>query len=68
LLRLNCNKAKKILKWKSILKFQEISNMVAIWYLNYYSNPKNINKITLLQIRKYQSLLKEKGSNWVKIS
>ena len=67
LLRLNCNKAKKILNWKSVLKFEEISKMVAVWYLNYYSNPKNINNITLLQIKKYQSLLAEKGLDWAKI-
>ena len=67
LLRLNCNKAKKVLNWKSILKLEELSKMVAIWYLNYYSNPKNINNITLSQIRKYRSLLEEKGSNWAKI-
>jgi len=46
LLRLNCNKAKKILKWKNILKFSETVEMVASWYRSYYDHPKNIDKIT----------------------
>ena len=57
LLRLNCNKAKKILKWKSILNFNKTTEMVAIWYRSYYENPKNIDKVTIQQIKEYQRLL-----------
>ena len=60
LLRLNCNKAKKILKWKNILKFNETIEMVASWYRSYYENPKNIDKITRKQIREYEKLLKKR--------
>jgi len=60
LLRLNCNKAKKILKWKSILKFNETVEMVTSWYRSYYENPKNINKITRKQITEYEKLLKKR--------
>jgi len=60
LLRLNCNKAKKILKWKNILKFSETVEMVASWYRSYYSHPKNIDKITRKQIREYEKLLEKR--------
>ena len=60
LLRLNCNKAKKILKWKNILKFSETVEMVASWYRSYYNNPKNIDKITRKQIIDYEKLLKKR--------
>ena len=68
LLRLNCNKAKKILKWKSILKFDESIEMVADWYRNYYSEPKNISNITAEQIKRYQYLAVERGLKWTKNS
>ena len=46
LLKLNCNKAKFILKWKCILSFTETINMVADWYKNYYlKKEKNIRNI-----------------------
>jgi len=60
LLRLNCNKAKKILKWKNILKFSETVEMTTSWYRGYYENPKNIDKITRKQIREYEKLLKKR--------
>ena len=68
LLRLNCNKAKKILKWKSVLKFEESIEMAVNWYINYYSDPKNINIITTEQIERYQSLAVKRGLKWAKIN
>ena len=57
LLKLNCNKSKKILKWKNVLKFKETVAMVANWYRSYYENPKNIYKVTIQQIKEYEGLL-----------
>ena len=67
LLRLNCNKAKKILKWKSILRFDESIEMVASWYSNFYTDPKNIENITRKQIKRYQLLSFKRGSKWAKV-
>jgi len=67
LLRLNCNKAKKFLRWKSILKFNEIVEMVANWYSSYQKNPKDIENITLEQIKNYQLLAFKRGLKWTKI-
>ena len=49
-MRLNCNKAKKLLKWKSVLKFDEAIEMVANWYSSFYLDPKNIDNIITLVI------------------
>ena len=67
LLRLNCRKANKILKWKTILKFDELMVMVADWYKYYYLNKKNVLKKTSEQIKKYQFLALRRGLKWAKI-
>ena len=61
LLKLNSNKAKAKLKWKSILSFTETIGMVAEWYKSYYSKPKKIYNVTLNQIMKYNQLLKKRS-------
>tara|TARA_B100001123_G_C15273459_1_gene1011203 strand:+ start:194 stop:1297 length:1104 start_codon:yes stop_codon:yes gene_type:complete len=66
LLRLNCKKSKKFLKWKSILKFNETVKMVSNWYKSYYENPKLIYKITKEQIKNYQNIAIKRGSSWAK--
>ena len=66
LLRLNCNKSKKILKWKSILRFDETVKMVANWYRNFYLDPQNIDYVTNEQIKEYQSLIVTRGLKWGK--
>ncbi len=67
LLRLNCKKANKLLKWKTVLKFDELISMVADWY-KYYLNNKNTLVITSQQIKKYQSLAVKRGLGWAKIN
>ena len=67
LLRLNCNKAKDKLKWQSVLKFDEMVEMVASWYRTYYLDPKSIENVTKKQITKYQSLAIKRGFKWAKI-
>ena len=37
LLRLNCNKAKFILRWKCILSFSETVEMTVNWYKHFFS-------------------------------
>lgn len=58
LLKLNSNKAKKILKWKCILSFNETVNMIAEWYINFYYKKNKNYKISFQQIKKYEKLLK----------
>ena len=44
LLKLNSNKIKKFIKWKSVLNFEETSSLVSIWYKNFYKNKNEIKK------------------------
>ena len=57
LLRLNCNKAKNILKWRCILTLNETISLVANWYKKYYSDSKKIQETTFNQIKEYEKLL-----------
>ena len=66
LLRLNCNKARKILNWRCILEFEEAIELVANWYQSFYSVSENISYVTSDQIKNYQSLAVERGLRWAK--
>tara|TARA_B100001564_G_C20624181_1_gene663849 strand:+ start:250 stop:1326 length:1077 start_codon:yes stop_codon:yes gene_type:complete len=57
LLKLNSNKAKKILKWKNHLTFKNTIKLVAEWYKDYYDNKKSTYKISCSQIDMYQKIL-----------
>ena len=61
LLKLNSQKAKKKLKWKSILTFKENVFLVSNWYKNFYSNSKQAYKLTSAQIEFYQNLLSKRA-------
>lgn len=52
LLKLNCNKAKKI-GWKGILNLNETLFLTVFWYKNYYFNKNSIIKISKDQLNKY---------------
>jgi CDP-glucose 4,6-dehydratase len=53
LLKLNCSKAKRLLGWSPILSFKETLQMTSSWYALFYSNKKNLKKITNNQIEFY---------------
>tara|TARA_B100000029_G_scaffold512301_1_gene608564 strand:+ start:5220 stop:6320 length:1101 start_codon:yes stop_codon:yes gene_type:complete len=61
LLKLNSNKAKKKLKWKCILSFDETIGMVADWYKNYYFKKKNMFEASSNQIKKYEKFLNKRS-------
>ena len=60
LLKLNSDKARKKLKWKSVLSFQETIMMVSEWYKMYYLKPKNSFNFSLKQIKRYEKILKKR--------
>ena len=60
LLKLNSDKARKKLKWKSVLSFQETIMMVSEWYKMYYLKPKNSFNFSLEQIKRYEKILKKR--------
>jgi CDP-glucose 4,6-dehydratase len=61
LLKLNSEKAKKNLKWKSVLTFKENIFLVINWYKNFYLNSKQAYKLTSDQIEIYQKILNKRG-------
>lgn len=54
LLKLNCKKAHRILKWKSLLSFNETIKMTTEWYREFYMKKKNMLKISIQQINNYE--------------
>ena len=60
LLKLNSSKSKKILRWESILSFNEISKMTIDWYKHYYINKNGIKEFSINQIKHYEKLLIKK--------
>jgi CDP-glucose 4,6-dehydratase len=61
LLKLNSQKAKKILKWKSVLTLKENISLVANWYKKFYLDPKQAYKLTSNQIEFYQNILNKRS-------
>ena len=61
LLKLNSNKAKKILKWKSILTFDESIVMITDWYKNFYNKRDKRKDLTYSQILTFEKLLKKRN-------
>ncbi len=61
LLKLNCNKAKKLLKWKSILNFDETIKFTTSWYKTFYTSKRNIIKFSQDQIDYYEKLMRERS-------
>ena len=57
LLRLNSNKAKKILNWRCILTFDETIRLVSSWYKMYYEKNKNHEHVSINQIKFYEKFL-----------
>jgi CDP-glucose 4,6-dehydratase len=57
LLRLNIQKVKKVIKWKSILKFEESIAMTINWYRYFYFKSNDMSDLSLHQIKEYQKLL-----------
>ena len=61
ILKLNANKAKKVLKWKCFLNFRETIDMTVSWYKSYYLNRKKIYEISYNQIIRYEEILKKRS-------
>ena len=61
LLKLNSQKAKLKLKWKSVLTFKVNIYVVANWYKNFYLNSNSTYKLTLSQIEFYEKILDKRA-------
>ena len=65
LLKLDCSKAKKELKWIPVLTFDETVKMTIDWYKKFYMNShESMHDFTLSQIIKYNQLANERKIIW----
>jgi len=64
LLSLSCNKAKKQLQWRSVLKFEKSVEMTADWYRRYYLKKGNMFEFSVSQIESYMSMASQEGLTW----
>ena len=60
LLKLNCNKAKILLKWKPILSFHSTFKLTLDWYINFYFKKGDVFKYSKFQINKYNNQFEKK--------
>lgn len=64
LLKLNCDKSKKKLRWEIIMSFNETIKLTLDWYRQYYKQlflrKKNIYKLSSYQIKYYEKKLFDK--------
>ena len=63
LLHLNSTKSKKILKWKTVLNFNNSIKFTIEWYKYYLKNKKNSYYYSTKQISKYEKILEKKTVN-----
>jgi len=66
LLKLNCNKAKKILNWKQTLDFKQTVKFTIKWYIFYLQNKKGYQDFSKNQINQYCEIAKKKNLKWTK--
>lgn len=59
LLKLNSNKAKRLLSWKCKLTFKDTIKMVVWWYKNFYTKRFDVKHLTLSQIGLYEKIIKK---------
>ena len=59
LLKLNSNKSKKLLNWKTNLNFIESIRYTTEWYKTFYQNKKKINNLSSYQILQYTKKIKK---------
>lgn len=64
LLKLNCDKALFYLKWQANLDYRDTIKFTSEWYYNFYTKKADMMNFTLLQIKEYEKLAKQKGLKW----
>jgi len=67
LLKLNCEKAYKHLKWRSTLDFEQTIKMTINWYRNFYEKRTDMNKYGLEQIQEFTETARRKKIEWAKL-
>ncbi len=66
LLKLNCDKSLRDLRWHAVLSFEDTVKMTADWYASYYSDYKNMYGFTVRQIQSYVKRAAAYGLPWAR--
>ena len=65
LLKLNCNKAKNLIKWEPNLNFNETLIYISDWYKKYFLCYENMYDFTLGQINEYEKIAIARKRDWI---
>jgi CDP-glucose 4,6-dehydratase len=65
LLKLNCDKALALLKWRPVLDAAETARLTAAWYAHFYrSRGSGVLEFTRGQLAEYAALARARGAVW----
>ena len=64
LLKLNCNKAKKLLSWEANLNFNQLINFISEWYICYFNKKKKLLQLSINQIKNFEKIARENKISW----
>jgi len=64
LLKLNCDKALSVLKWKATLQYQATIEFTSKWYYRNYKGDTDMMQQTIYQIDEYENIAKSKSLKW----
>ncbi|MBP6515456.1 MAG: CDP-glucose 4,6-dehydratase [Chitinophagales bacterium] len=65
LLKLDCSKAKHVLKWFPVLDFTQTMALTVNWYRDYSNNSSDIRNRTLADLNVYTNTAKNRQANWI---
>lgn len=64
LLALNCDKAKKLLLWEPMLRFEAATALTGEWYADFYEGKNGLEAMSR-QLHYYEKTATERGANWI---
>lgn len=57
ILKLDCEKARNILRWQSILSYNETINMTGSWYQSFFEETKTVDELIYNDISRFETVL-----------
>jgi CDP-glucose 4,6-dehydratase len=66
LLKLNCDKAAQVLRWKTALTFDETARFTVDWYRNFYRDAATSWDFTCGQLTEYEGIARERQVAWTR--
>jgi CDP-glucose 4,6-dehydratase len=66
LLKLNCEKAASLLRWRPAIGFETTVQMTADWYKNFSITPASVDEFSEEQIEIFSKSARDSGMSWVR--